>query len=89
MVSLFGESSTDQRDFRMGLAGLLAGIHSLRILAERGLAPPEDIHIAKQGIMDTLSQIPEHEFSPQQREQINEMMQKIWFAAASNFGQEA
>jgi len=52
------ESSDDQRDKTLGLAGLLAGIHSLRILAERGLAQPHDIQVAVDGIKAVLTQIP-------------------------------
>ena len=52
------ESSDDQRDNTLGLAGLLAGIHSLRILAERGLAEPQDIQVAVDGIKSVLAQIP-------------------------------
>ena len=52
------ESSDDQRDKTLGLAGLLAGIHSLRILAERGLAEPHDIQVAVDGMKSVLAQIP-------------------------------
>ncbi|WP_324828271.1 hypothetical protein [Qipengyuania zhejiangensis] len=86
-MSLFGESPTDQRDFRMGLAGMLAGIHSLRILAERGIASPEDIRISQQGIVDVLAQIPTAEFSSEQRAGIEDMLDKIWSTAAIKFGQ--
>ena len=57
MVTWF-ESSEDQRDKTLGLAGLLAGIHSLRILAERGLAEPHDIQVAVDGMKSVLAQIP-------------------------------
>ena len=82
MVSLFGESATDQRDFRMGLAGLLAGIHSLRILAERGIATPEDIRISRLGIEKVLAAIPDHVFPAAQRQGIVDMLDKIGAAAA-------
>ncbi|HSG33417.1 MAG TPA: hypothetical protein VLA37_02700, partial [Sphingomonadaceae bacterium] len=88
VVSMLGESSTDKRDFRTGLAGLLAGIHSLRILAEKGIASPEDIRISQEGIMEVLDQIPGHEFSEAQRAQIDGMLTKIWTTAAMNFEQE-
>ena len=81
-MSLFGESATDQRDFRMGLAGLLAGIHSLRILAERGIATPEDIRISRLGIEEVLAAIPEHVFPAAQRQGIVDMLDKIGAAAA-------
>jgi len=88
VVSLFGESSTDQRDFRMGLAGLLAGIQSLRILAERGIASGDDIRISQKGIEDVLASIPESEFPASERDKISDMMNKIWATAVSNFKQE-
>jgi hypothetical protein len=89
VVSLFGESSIDKRDFRMGLAGLLAGIHSLRILAERGIASAEDIGISQQGIEQVLSSIPESEFAASERAKLLDMLDKIRVTAASNFRQEA
>ena len=87
-MSLFGESSTDQRDFRMGLAGLLAGIHSLRILAERGLASPEDIRVSTKGIEDVLGTIPAHELPQAQRQGLSDMLAKIHAAAVVNFGKD-
>jgi hypothetical protein len=88
VVSIFGEFSTDKRDFRMGLAGLLAGVQSLRILAERGIASPEDIRVSRKGIDQVLDTIPEGELPEQQRSQIAEMLMKIEAAAAMNFGKK-
>ena len=86
MVSLFGESSTDKRDFRMGLAGLQAGLHALRILAERGIASSTDIRVSREGVEAVLATIPESEFGPEQRGQIAALMEKIEAAAVLNFG---
>ena len=85
-MSLFGESDTDKRDFSMGLAGLLAGIQSLRILAERGIASVEDIRTAQKGVGDVIATIPAGEMSTAHREQIDEMFDKIAATAAITFG---
>ena len=88
-MSLFGESATDKRDFRMGLAGLQAGLHSLRILAERGLASASDIRISREGIEAVLATIPEEEFGADQRGRINALLEKIEASAALNYGRSA
>jgi hypothetical protein len=77
VVSLFGEDDFDRRDYRMGLAGLLAGIHSLRILAERGIAGPQDIAAARDGIDQVLNGIPEAQLPPEQRAQLNGLLSQI------------
>jgi hypothetical protein len=84
VVSLFGESAEDQRDYRMGLAGLLAGAHSLRILAEQGLAPPADIQLAIGGMKQLFDQIPT--WRQGERERLDGMLDNILSAAHINYG---
>ena len=86
VVSLFGESGTDRRDYLMGLAGLSAGIHSLRILAERGIASPADIGVAIAGITPVLNQIPRSEIQPGTIEALTELLAKVESAAELNYG---
>ena len=81
-MSIFGESDVDKRDYMMGLAGLLAGIHSLRILAEKGIANAQDIRIAKEGIEDILDRIPKGQVDPQSLQRLKDMLLKILLAAA-------
>ena len=52
------ESPYQKRDFTLGLAGFLAGIHSLRILAEKGIASSEDMAVSLEGIRRTLATMP-------------------------------
>ena len=85
-MSLFGEDDFDRRDYRMGLAGLLAGIHSLRILAERGIAGPHDIAAARDGIDAVLNAIPEAQLPPAQRAQLNALLSQIHDVANSYGG---
>ena len=67
----------------LGLAGLLAGIHSLRILAERGLAAPHDIQLAVDGMKAVLANIPEGSMNEAQVARLNEMIDGL-VAAARN-----
>ncbi len=84
-MSLFGEDDFDRRDFRMGLAGLLAGIHSLRILAERGVASPEDISVSREGIDKLLTMIPDGQIPPAQLAGLGDLLDKVYAAAVLNF----
>ena len=84
MVSIFGESEEDRRDYRMGLAGLLAGTHSLRILAEKGLASATDLTTSLSGVRQLLDQITT--WRPGEREQLEEMFDNLVMAAARNYG---
>ena len=81
MVSIFGESDEDRRDYMMGLAGFLAGIHSLRILAEKGIATPHDIMVAKNGIEGILDRIPAGQVDSQAMERLKDMLLQIQIAA--------
>ena len=81
---MFGESEFDKRDHMTGLAGLLAGIHSLRILAEKGIATAEDVRVSKQGIEDILDRIPPGQIDPQLLQSLKDMLLKILIAAASS-----
>ena len=86
MVSMFGESTDDQRDYRMGLAGLLAGIHALRILAERGLANKQDISLSVTGVRDVLDRIPQQSWRAGERESLDAMLLKIVDSASTMGG---
>jgi hypothetical protein len=81
VVSIFGESDENRRDYMMGLAGLLAGIHSLRILAEKGIATAQDIVVAKEGIENILDRIPAGQVNSQSIERLKDMLLKIHIAA--------
>ena len=83
-MNLFGESIEDRRDFRIGLAGLLGGIHSLRILAERGIASPDDIITSLAGVRKLLDDVPT--WRPGEREDLEDMFTKMTSAAINNYG---
>ncbi len=85
MVSLFGESFEDKRDKVLGLAGLTAGIQSLRILAERGLASAEDIQVSVDGISAVLSQLPSGAIAPAELERLDAILGAMVEAARKNF----
>ncbi len=74
MVSLFGESAEDQRDYRMGLAGLLAGVQALKILAERGPATTDDLYTAVQGVRQVLDSIPLQSWREGEREKLDSIL---------------
>lgn len=80
MVNWF-ESSQDRRDMTLGLAGLLAGIHSLRILAERGLAAPHDIQLAVDGMKSVLGNIPQGSMDAGQLTQLEALIDSLVVAA--------
>ena len=85
-MSLFGDSAEDQRDYHVGMAGLLAGVQSLRILAENGLASATDLSVGLAGVREMLDSVPT--WRPGEREQLEDMFDKIVRIAAENFGKK-
>jgi hypothetical protein len=81
MVVMFGETDWDKRGYTFGLAGFLAGVHALRILAERGIASAEDISVSLDGIRATLRNVPRGMISDAQLEGIEDMLAGIHAAA--------
>ena len=81
MVTDFGESNYDRRDVTIGLAGFMAGVHSLRILAERGIASPEDIEVSAAGIRQVLAQLPEGMIAREKLEELDRTIDAIYIAA--------
>ncbi len=77
VVNLFGESADDRRDYRMALAGFLAGVQALRILAERGPATGDDIMLSVTGIRQVLDQIPATHWKEGERESLDNMLFKL------------
>ena len=75
------ESAYDKRDFTLGLAGFLAGIHALRILAEKGIASPDDMEVSLDGIRRTLATMPVGLIPDAQLAGIEEMLDRIHAAA--------
>ena len=75
------ENPYQKRDFTLGLAGFLAGIHALRILAERGIARPDDMEVSLDGIRATLATMPVGMIPEAQMSGIQEMLDRIHQAA--------
>ena len=75
------ETAYHQRDFTMGLAGFLAGIHSLRILAEKGIADAQDMEVSLDGIRRTLDNMPAGIIPEAQLAGIEQMLDRIQEAA--------
>ena len=75
------ETAYHQRDFTMGLAGFRAGIHSLRILAEKGIAGAEDMAVSLDGIRRTLDNMPAGIIPEAQLSGIEDMLDRIQQAA--------
>lgn len=75
------ETAYHQRDFTMGLAGFLAGIHSLRILAEKGIADAQDMAVSLEGIRRTLDNMPAGIIPETQLAGIEQMLDRIQEAA--------
>jgi len=75
------ESAYHKRDFTLGLAGFLAGIHSLRILAERGIADSEDMEVSLTGIRNTLANMPVGMIPEEQMAGIEALLDGIHAAA--------
>ena len=75
------ESLFEKRDFILGLAGFLAGIHALRILAENGIASAEDMEVSLDGIRRTLLTMPAGMIPEAQLAGIEEMLERIHQAA--------
>ena len=78
---MFGESDWEKRDFAFGLAGFIAGIHALRILAERGIASSEDIEVSLEGIRATLRNVPEGMIPDSQLASLEAMLAALQSAA--------
>ena len=75
------ESPYQKRDFTLGLAGFLAGVHSLRILAEKGIASADDMAVSLEGIRRTLATMPAGMIPEAQIEGIEDMLARIHEAA--------
>jgi hypothetical protein len=75
------ENPYQKRDFTLGLAGFLAGVHALRILAERGIAKPDDMRVSLDGIRATLSTMPVGMIPDAQLSGIEAMLDRIHQAA--------
>jgi hypothetical protein len=78
---MFVENDWNKRDFTFGLAGFLAGIHALRILAERGIASADDISASLDGIRSTLRNLPADIIPDAQLRGIENMLTAIHAAA--------
>ena len=77
------ENPYQKRDFTLGLAGFLAGIHALRILAERGIASADDMEVSLDGIRATLATMPVGMIPETQLAGIEEMLTRIHNAAVA------
>ena len=77
------ESPYQKRDFTLGLAGFLAGIHALRILAEKGIASADDMEISLDGVRRTLASMPVGMIPEEQLAGIEEMLTRIHAAAVA------
>ena len=75
------ESAFQKRDFTLGLAGFLAGVHALRILAERGIASADDMEVSLDGIRRTLATMPPGMIPDAQLAGIEQMLARIHEAA--------
>ena len=75
------ETLFHQRDFALGLAGFLSGLHALRILAEKGIASSDDMEVSLEGIRRTLLSIPAGMIPEVQLAGIEEMLARIHQAA--------
>ena len=75
------ENPYQKRDFTLGLAGFLAGIHALRILAEKGIAGADDMQVSLDGIRATLGTMPVGMIPEAQMSGIEEMLDRIHTAA--------
>jgi len=75
------ENAYHKRDFTLGLAGFLAGIHSLRILAEKGIADAEDMEVSIEGIRRTLANMPVGIIPEEQLAGIEQLLDRIYAAA--------
>ena len=82
------ESPYQKRDFTLALAGFLAGIHSLRILAEKGIAGAEDMEISLDGIRRTLATMPVGMIPDEQMAGIEAMLEAIHQAAIAAEGSD-
>ena len=80
------ETAYDKRDFTLGLAGFLAGIHALRILAEKGVASPDDMEVSLDGIRRTLATMPVGLIPQEQIDGIEAMLDRIHAAAVEAEG---
>jgi CII-binding regulator of phage lambda lysogenization HflD len=80
------ESPYQKRDFTLALAGFLAGIHSLRILAEKGVASADDMEVSLDGIRRTLATMPVGMIPDEQMAGIEQMLEAIHQAAIAAEG---
>ena len=84
-MNLFGESTEDQRDKLLGIAGLTAGVQSLRILAERGIASEQDIQVSVEGLRSILDMLPEGSLNAEQLDRLDVTFDQIAAVARVRF----
>ncbi|CAA9547679.1 MAG: hypothetical protein AVDCRST_MAG23-2693 [uncultured Sphingosinicella sp.] len=77
------ENSYNRRDYVFGLAGFIAGTHALRILAEQGLASPDDIRLSLEGVRATLANLPTGMVSDDHLTNIDQMLDNLHAAAVA------
>jgi CII-binding regulator of phage lambda lysogenization HflD len=80
------EGPYQKRDFTLALAGFLAGVHSLRILAEKGIASADDMEVSLDGIRRTLATMPVGMIPEEQLAGIELMLERIHQAAVEAEG---
>jgi hypothetical protein len=80
------QSTYDKRDFTLGLAGFLAGIHALRILAEKGIASSADMAVSLEGVRSALAAMPAGMIGDAQLASIETTLNGIYEAAVAAEG---
>jgi hypothetical protein len=74
---LFFRKAHQRTDFKLGLAGLTAGIHALRLQAQSGQASQEDLRVSFDGVKAILDGIPATDLSSDKKAALFAMMDSI------------
>ena len=74
---MFFRKAHQRTDFKLGLAGLTAGIHALRLQAQSGQASQEDLRVSFDGVKAILDGIPAADLSSDKKTALFAMMDRI------------
>jgi len=85
VVSLFGDSDTDRRDYGFAFGAFKGAAYLGSVLAERGVLSATQAHEFGRQMLDGVEIVPNSQLSPDGLKAIEEMLASIVRSASENF----
>lgn len=85
MVSLFGDSAEDKRDYGYAFGAFKGSAYLGLVMAGRGYLSPVDAREFRKQMLDGIEIVPSSQLSAAGRQAINEMFDSIEESALMNF----